>query len=423
MSLEPKKSTPKIHRHLWREAAETLRAIFEDGVYADKAIERAFRHNKKWGARDRRFFAETVYEVVRWWRYYWTVLEKKLQFKEGTSLSCIYQVLGCWWRLQGHDIPDWEEFTDSYGGVSSWKKINTETEKWADDNLTRAERESIPHWLDSLAEKELSERWEPILHSMNRPARVYLRTNGLRTTPDILQKNLREEGIETLEVEGVPGCLVLPERKNVFMTASFKRGEFEVQDGGSQKIAPFLQVEPGMRVVDACAGAGGKSLHLAQLMENRGRLICMDIHERKLGELRKRGRRAGVTMSDVRVIENTKVIKRLHDSADRVLLDVPCSGLGVLRRNPDSKWKLTEERIKELNEIQSDILQRYSLMVKPGGKLVYATCSVLPSENEEQIDQFLSEQKGWELEESLRLDPDRNEFDGFFACRLKRTSN
>ena len=414
------KRSTKIHRHLWREAAETLRVIFEDGVYADKAIERAFRQNKKWGSRDRRFFAETVYEVVRWWRYYWTILNRKLQLQQGTSLPCIYQVLGCWWRLQGHDIPDWEEFKNSHGELSFWKKINTETVKWADENLERADRESIPHWLDSLAEKELGERWQFILHSMNRPARVYLRTNGLRTAPDVLRKNLQEEEIETQEVPGVAGCLVLPERKNVFITQSFKRGEFEVQDGGSQKIAPFLQVEPGMRVVDACAGAGGKSLHLAQLMENRGRLICLDVNERKLGELRKRVRRAGVSISDVRVIDSTKVIKRLHESADRVLLDVPCSGLGVLRRNPDSKWKLTQDRVDELSTIQADILRRYSLMVKPGGKLVYATCSVLPSENENQIKKFLAEQEGWELEESLRLDPDQNEFDGFFACRLKR---
>ncbi len=405
----------RLHRHLVREVAQTLKVIFSERIYADKAIEKAFYQHKKWGARDRRFFAETVYELVRWWRYYWAILEDQLDLEEENSLEGVYRVLACWWLSKGNTLPDWEEFAEAI----KWEKIDSHVHQLASE-FSRADRESIPLWLDQLGEQELGDRWPDILRSMNRPAKVYLRTNELRTTPEILQERLQSEGVETERLDDVAGGLVLTERKNVFITEVFKKGFFEVQDGASQMIAPFLQVSPGMRVVDACAGAGGKSLHLAQLLENRGRLICMDIYERKLVELRRRVRRAGVTVSDVRLIDGTKVIKRLYDSADRVLLDVPCSGLGVLRRNPDSKWKLEKERVTELQELQSDILRRYSKMVKKGGKLVYATCSVLPSENERQIESFVKEQPEWEVEEFLRLDPDKTDFDGFFACRLKR---
>ena len=173
-----------------------------------------------------------------------------------------------------------------------------------------------------------------------------------------------------------------------------------MQDLGSQKIGPFLKIEPGQRVIDACAGAGGKSLHLACLMKNKGKIIALDIYDRKLDELRTRAKRNGVDIIETRLIENTKVIKRLEKAADRVLLDVPCSGLGVLRRNPDKKWKVNGADIDRLTELQWQILTGYSDMTKPGGYLVYATCSLLPSENERQVQRFMSERgTDWELEE------------------------
>ena len=186
-------------------------------------------------------------------------------------------------------------------------------------------------------------------------------------------------------------------------------------------VAPFLDVAPGMRVVDACAGAGGKTLHLAALMRNKGTIIALDIHKWRLDELRRRATRNSADNIKTQVIDDPKVIKRLHDTADRVLLDVPCSGLGVVRRNPDTKWKLKAEELNRLRETQADLLRRYSRITKVGGKLVYATCSVLPSENENQVRSFLKEnEEAWELEKELSLRPDRDGFDGFFAARLKR---
>jgi 16S rRNA (cytosine967-C5)-methyltransferase len=165
-------------------------------------------------------------------------------------------------------------------------------------------------------------------------------------------------------LEGYPDALQLKERANVFKTEAFKNGFFEVQDASSQLVSEFLEVESGMRVVDTCAGAGGKSLHLAALMENKGQLIATDIYENKLKELKRRARRAGAHNIEPRVIDSTKVVKKLYGSADRVLIDAPCSGLGVLSRNPDAKWKLQPEFIETLKQTQEEILKQYSKMVK-----------------------------------------------------------
>jgi 16S rRNA (cytosine967-C5)-methyltransferase len=183
-----------------------------------------------------------------------------------------------------------------------------------------------------------------------------------------------------------------------------------------------MDLRPGLRVADACAGAGGKSLHIAALMKNKGKLISMDIHEWKLKELKIRAARNKVDIIETKLIESNKTIKRLENSFDRVLLDVPCSGTGVLRRNPDTKWKLSENEISRLCDLQKEILVHYSKMLKPNGKLVYATCSILNRENEDQVNWFLKQEAGksFNLEKSLRVWPHRDGFDGFFAALLSK---
>jgi len=216
--------------------------------------------------------------------------------------------------------------------------------------------------------------------------------------------------------------LILDERTNVFRNPAFKEGLFEVQDGSSQLVASALAVEPGMRVIDACAGAGGKSLHLASLMENKGKVLSMDLEEWKLQQTKLRARRAGVSIIERKVIEGSKTIKRLKESADRLLLDVPCSGLGVLRRNPDTKWKLSKESIEKVQQTQQDILQSYPSMLKPGGQMVYATCSILPSENQDQVNKFLASEAGkdFELIEDHKVLSQESGFDGFYIARLQK---
>jgi 16S rRNA (cytosine967-C5)-methyltransferase len=394
----------RLHRSTSEAVIQALDSIFGDKRYADKVIEKVLKSNPKWGARDRRFIAETTYDIVRWY-----LLLKRITEAKGDDY---WRLLAGWCALNGVDLPAWDEFK----GVNP-KKVRDEEQK---ARAVRRVRESIPDWLDELGEQELGKLWDKELQSLNEEAQVVLRVNTLKTSQRELHDRLRDEEVLTDTIEGFPDALVLEERQNVFGTTAFKDGFFEVQDAASQVIAPFLRIEPGMRVVDACAGAGGKTLHLAALMKNKGRIVAMDVEEWKLDELSKRARRAGVSNMETRFIESSKTVKRLENSADRLLLDVPCSGLGVLRRNPDAKWKLSLDFISKVKELQQHIINDYCMMLKPGGLMVYSTCSILSSENEKQVKQFL-EAKGekFELIEEKRTWPSEG-FDGFYMALIKR---
>lgn len=393
----------KIHKLLVVTVVQALDEIFEQGAYADKVIQRNLKNQRQWGARDRRFFAETVYEIVRW--------ERLLAYLADDN--DLWKIWAAYWVRQGHELPDWPELE----GFSA-EKIKQRQK----DIPSFAIAQSIPDWMDKVLNQEIGPEYKEVVRALNQPAEVFLRVNGLKTTVEELIPVLKEAGIDAERVsDDLPFALRLKERKNVFITEPFKKGLFEVQDAASQMVAPLLDVQPGHRVIDACAGAGGKSLHLAALMKNKGKILSLDIHEWKLKELKVRARRDGVDVIETRPIESSKVIKRLYDTADRVLLDVPCSGMGVLRRNPDSKWKLSEDEIARLHDLQYEILTNYSGMTKKGGKLVYATCSLLPSENEQQIQKFLQANGDkWTLEKEIHLRPDREGFDGFYAALLKR---
>lgn len=393
----------KLFRSTSVAVIESLEQIFHEGRYADKVIEKVLKQNPKWGARDRRFIAETTYNIVRWFRL--------LQELAGGS-DDLWTIFATWMRLQGIELPSWNEFASL--------KFDSWDERLRNARSIRKVRESIPDWMDALGEKELGGAWEKEIRALNEEAKVVLRANGLRISRRELQGVLHDEGVETESVPISPDALALVQRQNVFQLDSFKDGLFEVQDAGSQVIAPFLEVEPGMRVIDACAGAGGKTLHLSALMQNKGRILAMDSEQWKLDELKKRARRSGAANIETRTIDSSKVIKRLERSADRLLLDVPCSGLGVLKRNPDAKWKLSEDFIDRVRNTQQTILSDYSKMVRPGGMMVYSTCSLLPSENEDQVKTFLSSEKSdFELLEEKKIMPSEG-FDGFYMARLRR---
>ncbi|MEM8763289.1 MAG: methyltransferase domain-containing protein [Bacteroidota bacterium] len=401
----------RLHRNLVFAVIDALNFIFNEGEYADKVIEKVLRYDKRWGSRDRAFIAETTYDIVRWKRLYTEIAE----VHEHYSRPHLFRLFAVWCVLRGIRLPDWKHLEGTperriKGRFDEFSKI-------------RKYRESFPDWLDELGEKALGNTlWTQESAALNCQAEVILRTNTLKTSKSTLQKALADEAIETQTLAEQSDALKLVERKNVFTTQAFKDGLFEVQDASSQLVAPFLEVAPGQRVIDACAGAGGKTLHLASLMENKGQLIAMDIYESKLKKLKVRARRNGVHNMETRVIENSKVIKKLHEKADRVLLDAPCSGLGVIRRNPDSKWKLQPEFLERIKGVQQDILQRYSKMVKPDGKLVYATCSILPEENTEQVTEFLNSEAGesFELTKERKVFASVEGFDGFYMALLQK---
>ncbi|MFT6748994.1 MAG: 16S rRNA (cytosine967-C5)-methyltransferase [Flavobacterium sp.] len=401
----------RLHRNLVYTTIDSLNAIFNEGEYADKVVARALKKDKRWGSSDRKFVAETIYEIVRWKRLYAEIAE----VKEPYNRDNLWRMFASWAVLRGYPIPDWKQLEGT-----PERKIKG---RFDELSKTRAIRESIPDWMDELGVKELGEEiWNKEIAAQNQQAKVILRVNTLKTTKEQLRALLMDLDIETNYIPDNDSALELKVRANVFLTDAFKNGFFEVQDASSQLVAAFLDVQPGMRVVDTCAGAGGKTLHMASLMENKGQLIAMDLYESKLKQLKLRAKRNGAFNIEYRIIDSTKVIKRLHEKADRVLIDAPCSGLGVLKRNPDSKWKLQPEFIENIKNIQQEVLHNYSKIVKPGGKLVYATCSILPSENQEQIEKFLQSENGknFTFVEDRKLLAHECKYDGFYMALLER---
>ena len=406
----------KIHRPLVNGVLPALQKIFEEGAYADKVVEQLLKQNLKWGSRDRKFIAGTIYEMVRWWR----LINECCRLSTGTEQPSYIHLFATWQILKGVDLPDWEEFS----GIDKEQILkNAEQVK-----SIRKYRESIPDWLDDIASKELGEEvWEKEAHELNKEAQVVLRVNTLKTSPEELQKKLLAQGVEVENLSNAfplwremkKGALVLLKRQNLEKLNEYKQGWFEVQDASSQLIAPFLKVKEGMTVIDACAGAGGKSLHIAAMMNNKGKIIAMDVENKKLVELKRRADRAGVSIIKTRVV-NSEAISELKNSADRLLLDVPCSGLGVLRRNPDAKWKLSLEFIEQIKITQQEIISTYSHMLKPGGIMVYATCSILPGENQYQVQEFLKKNgNDFKLLDEVKVLPSMG-FDGFYMAALEK---
>jgi 16S rRNA (cytosine967-C5)-methyltransferase len=405
----------KLYKGLVEATVVALRDIFVKNRQADRVVEQLLKSNKKWGARDRSFIAENTYEIVRWWR----LAKYAAGVERATDLEEFWRIFGAWqiikplhFNIGNHNqLPEWPEFAE----------LRTElvVDLYAQAKQVRKIAQSIPDWLDEVGEKELGSQWENELTALNTQAPLVLRINTLKSDVSTVRGILGEE--ETEVVAGVPQAIILKRRRNVSGIDAYKMGFFEVQDAGSQLIAPYLDVKPGMSVIDACAGAGGKTLHLAALLENSGSVLAMDIEGDKLTELQRRATRNGVINLDTLLITSDEVIDRLSETADRLLLDVPCSGLGVLRRNPDSKWKLKPQFLETIRDVQWHILSTYSGMVKKGGKMVYATCSILPSESEEQVQRFLKKNgKQWKLISEHRTSISHEGFDGFYMALLGR---
>ncbi len=388
----------KIHRPLAEACVPILEAVFSRGRVLDHEVATAFRTNRQWGKRDRHFIADSVWEVVRW--------RRALGFVAGSD--AIEDMLGVVWKRQGYEIPDW------------WSgRIGDRGEREARlAHQPRAVRESIPDWLDEAGFEQMGERWETTLASLNRRAPVYLRTNRLSGGRDELLRWLSERGVVAEAVDRLPDGIRLDQ---TLPRTLGQEGRFEIQDGGSQMVAPFLGVEPGMRVIDTCAGAGGKTLHLAALMEGRGEIVAMDVSRRKLDELWRRAKRAGVRNLKIEHWSATS-LARWRGWADRVLIDAPCSGLGTLRRQPDLKWRLDEAGLAKIQRTQRRMLDHHPELLRDGGTFVYATCSVLPSENERQAAALLERDPRWELEEEQQVDPATTDFDGFYMARFSRKS-
>lgn len=379
-------------------------ALFED-KYADKVIEKTLKANKKWGSKDRAFVAESFYDIIRW--------KRKLAHYMGEAITPdnIYKLIATYLIYSNYEVPSFEEFK-----AFEKKKVLA---RMSESIANPAVEHSVPDWLFDKIKADYGDDTEAILAALNEQADVFLRVNRLKTSARKLIQSLLEDGVHAEMVDGLPDALRIKVRKNLFRTKAFQDGWFEVQDLSSQKVAEALAPVAGMRVLDVCAGAGGKTLHLASLMENKGQIIALDIHEWKLKELKRRARRAGAHNIETRPIA-AKTIKRLRDGADALLIDAPCTGLGVLRRNPDAKWKLDPSFVERITKEQQNILADYSKVLRIGGRMVYATCSILSEENEKQVAQFLEENAGFSLVSEEILLPHQSGNDGFYIAVIER---
>lgn len=396
----------RLYRPLAIAVVDVLERVMLEHEHAGAAISSKIGENKKWGSRDRSFIVETTQDILRHYRKLAWLIDKEYT---DPSLN-MWHIVAAWWLMKGNELPPYEQF----------EKLDVEAIQTRAEALTDpAIKLSMPDELMQLAKDALGDKAEVELEAMLHEADLYIRANSFKTNRDALQKQLKKLDIETERVELAPNALRLVKRRHLMNLPQFKSGLFEVQDAGSQLIAPFLDVQAGMRVIDACAGGGGKTMHLADLMKNTGQIVAMDVAEIKLKNIRTRADRTGFSNIKASLVSEARV-EELYQWADRLLLDVPCSGLGVLKRNPDTKWRLSADEIEEIVNTQQQILEQYHTMLKPGGKMVYATCSILPQENEQQVEQFVAKYPEYSLVQQQYAWPSEMGCDGFYMALLQK---
>ena len=398
----------KLHRNVALGIVSGLEKTLYEKYQAAEVIKRLFKSNLRWGSKDRRTIAQAFYDIIRQKRLLHALCGSE---REEVNLWCL---LGCWLVLNDFHIPEWTEFN----------KINAQEIRGKALVLVKDRRYkySIPDWLDQMGVEAYGEiTWEKEIASLNTPANLIVRVNTLVTTVKKLKYLLENKyNIITHLVPDYPHALVFEKKESLMSINEYRKGWFEVQDANSQKISPWLEAEPGKYYIDACAGAGGKSLHLANLTKDSAKIVALDIHPAKLNELRKRCHRNNIQSVSTVNVKDKKILQTLEPDTDGILIDAPCSGLGVLKRNPDTKWNISPEQLNEILKTQEKILQTYPPLVKKGGKLVYATCSILPEENKLQVEKFLSSQLGskFELEKEYTYFSHLTGFDGFYCARL-----
>ena len=412
--------------------SELVRLTLKFEHPADATVSRFFRDHRGLGPRERATLAETVY----------TVLRKKQLFEH-------YAPSGSGPRERRLAILGF------YGPGDFLRSALTEQEKnWLDQceqvqesDLLERHRHNLPEWLVEPLKAQLGDEFWPLVEQLNRGAGLDLRVNTLKTKREAVQKELAQAGIKALPTPYSPWGLRIAGKPALNKLEAFTRGDFEVQDEGSQLLALLLDAKRGEMVVDFCAGAGGKTLAIGAAMRSTGRLYAFDTSAHRLDAFKSRLKRSGLSNVHPAAIahERDERVKRLAGKMDRVLVDAPCSGLGTLRRNPDLKWRQNLQSVQEMALKQAAILDSAARMVKSGARLVYATCSILPQENEAVADAFSAAHPdfvpldagavlaGLKVEQAaslcsggedgqryLRLWPHRHATDGFFAAVWQR---
>ena len=483
---------------LLEHCGQLLSIIDKNTSPSDRLTSEYLRSKKYIGSKDRRFISETVFCTLRnfiFVKEIWKDLEetnavsiKDFNFRNidgRAKIFALYAVIQVVLISEFPDeypyisiIPLLKKLDSSFVSISdsllsgfASLDVNPETASnfigsvvscaeriFHDDNNSKEylmKRYSMPEeFLKQLSSANsclpavVNDNFRDFVKEFNKPAPICIRVNSFRTTREIVVKHLETEGIECVLGGLSPDCIIIPKRVQLTELESYKAGEFEIQDEASQLTAFALNPNENDLVLDACAGAGGKSLHIANLQKNRGKIIASDVEFMRLKEINKRAERAGINSIEICMVKNdfslmninkknTKPIPNLYDS---VLIDAPCTGSGTIRREPLKKYRINSKLVKKINNKQYDILSNFSKYVKRGGTLVYSTCSIFPAENENILEKFLADNNNFVPEPlkpnfekyNINIDnlsdkdfyltcyPFLNKTDGFFISKLRR---
>lgn len=384
-----------------------LNDILFQNSFSDKAVANMLKNHTAWGSRDRKTATRITYDITRNFLKYQFIAQQIPAFSASESNEQLIHALI--WISIYHD----EILAEKLEVPEDIKDIISNIQFPSEDI-----RHSVLPWIYSSIKEDWGNETDALIKSLDNPAPVYIRYNSLKTTAQKLNNELDKLKIEYLYSEKVGGAIQILSNNQLRQTNPFKEGMFEFQDIGSQHIVKQAGIKPGQVVVDFCAGKGGKTLQIAGLMKNDGRLIASDIDATRLSQLQKRAQKAGI--KNLELIPHNTLLDKKNLLADLVLIDAPCSGMGTFRRQPDLKFRLKKENLDQIIQTQAHILEEAKSLLRVNGKLVYATCSILKKENSQQIENFLKNNPYFELLQEEYILPKEYNGDGFYVAILKK---
>lgn len=439
-------------------ALKVLYQVNEEGAFANLALDKLLLENKMANPKDKGLATELVYGSIKYRGYLDWVLDQFAKPKVEKMAPWIRNILrlGLYQLFFLDKVPVSAAINESvklakkYGHPGTVKFVNgvlrnieRNKERLIIPDVQKNPEEylsvifSFPRWLAKMWIKNYGVRNALALADyFNQPSPLWIRTNILKITPDELSENLEKKGIKTVKSNKAPEGLEIIDSVEIGKLEEFRQGYFTVQDESSMLVAHVVAPQPGQVILDVCSGPGGKTSHLAELMGNKGRILAFDVHEHRLKLIQDTCRRLGITNVETILKDARFLCQFTQEPVDAVLVDAPCSGLGVLGRRPDARWRKSPEDIQELQIIQKEILQEAAKLVKPGGTLVYSTCTITAEENNQVIEDFLANNKEFYLDKDLnkylpyqteegsqgwiQFLPFIHNTDGFFIARMKR---
>lgn len=416
---------------------ELLDQIAETKYPADRIMSTYFKQHRYIGSKDKAAISENLYTILRnKMRFEYILNSKDLGVHSRMLVALLLK------------MDDGDLYTTFDGDKYSPKRLKPgQLERFSELDLNVIDaaplntRLNVPEWIAPKLEKALGDRYEQEMIATNQRATTDIRVNTLKSSIAPVEQALADVGYVAHKTDLSPWAIRFDKRAALFGLPAFKQGWFEIQDEGSQLLALLTGAKPGQKIVDFCAGAGGKTIAMAAMMENKGTIYACDVHTKRLEQLGKRTKRSGVHNVRTHVLssEHDKWVKKHAEYADTVLIDAPCTGTGTWRRSPDSRWNLAQENLDNLVALQQSIMQSAKRLVKPGGLLLYATCSLLEEENEEQVLKFLESNpdfspESFEIPQPLSEYPERfinagheirtfpglTQTDGFYVASLRR---